>query len=253
MDKKSQIMTRIFLFFSFLVLATASVLAFVLDHDINTLIPFPNYSIPIINTSCAFICLLAFIKTDWHWAQYLVAFVQSISTVLTGYEFLGLFLYSVLIILLFLNGAFKTKPLMKVSFLVSIWFVVNLGLIPFGRMDRMILIYVVSFFYGAFFFYVYTRLSYLLSPLLPASTVKTDIILPTPGSELVLKDYGLTERQIKFVTEYIKEGVSYNYLVEKYYVSLSTVKSEMASIFKIFGVKNKEDLRILLLQYRIQD
>ena len=44
-------------------------------------------------------------------------------------------------------------------------------------------------------------------------------------------------------SDYLMEGVTYKDLVEKYYVSLSTVKAEMARAFKTFGVNNKEDFR----------
>lgn len=252
MFKKSDIVVRVFLFFAFLVLVTASILSFILEPEYRTIIPFPKYSIPVINTSSALLCLLALINPKWHWSQYLICFIQAISTTLTGYEHLGTFIYSALIIILFCNGAFKSKPKLKISIMMSIWILTLLGLIPFG-IPRMILAYAVSFFYGAFYYFIYTKLKTMLSPLLPAASVQSSIELPPPGSEISFKDYGLTERQIKFVTEYIKDGVSYNFLVEKYFVSLSTVKSEMASIFRIFGVKNKEDLRILLLQYRIKE
>ncbi|MDY3887308.1 MAG: hypothetical protein SOZ24_08620 [Treponema sp.] len=41
-------------------------------------------------------------------------------------------------------------------------------------------------------------------------------------------------------------------IIKKFIVSESTVKTEMARIQKQFGVKNREDLRILLLQYELK-
>ena len=69
------------------------------------------------------------------------------------------------------------------------------------------------------------------------------------GSNIFLSDYGLTERQINFVFDYINNGLNYKDLSDKYYVSLSTVKKEFTDIYKIFNVTKLEELHILLLQY----
>lgn len=70
---------------------------------------------------------------------------------------------------------------------------------------------------------------------------------------LKLSDYKLTERQIAFVYGSIKQGATYEALGEKYFVSTSVVKKDMATVCKRFGVKNREALRILLLQYKIEE
>ena len=41
-------------------------------------------------------------------------------------------------------------------------------------------------------------------------------------------------------------------IIKKFNVSESTIKTEMARIQKQFGVKNREDLRVLLLQYELK-
>lgn len=207
-------------------------------------------TIPIINTASALACLLALVKTEWHGLQYAVLFIQAVSTILTGYETLGIFLYSSLIILLFCNRFFVKNRYLKAAVLGGIWLITILGLIPFGW-PRVILAYTTVFFFCTFYYFIYKKMERMLVQLLPPSKVRTSVSLPEPGTQIDLKDFGLSERQIQFVGDYIKCGISYNDLSEKYMVSLSTVKSEMAKAMRQFGVKSKEDMRILLLQYKL--
>ena len=48
------------------------------------------------------------------------------------------------------------------------------------------------------------------------------------------------------------DGKTYEELAIEYHVSTSVVKKDMAAACRLFGVANKEDLRILLLQYKIE-
>lgn len=50
----------------------------------------------------------------------------------------------------------------------------------------------------------------------------------------------------------MNDNLTYDKIANDNYVSLSIVKMEMAQVCKLFGVKNKEDLKILLLQYKIE-
>ena len=93
------------------------------------------------------------------------------------------------------------------------------------------------------------KLSYLL---LPEETVMAAITLPPKGSTLKLSNYELSERQIAFILGSIKQGETYEVLGNRYYVSTSVVKKDMAAACKYFGVANREALRILLLQYKLE-
>ncbi|MBQ1709626.1 MAG: hypothetical protein II032_00720 [Treponema sp.] len=46
------------------------------------------------------------------------------------------------------------------------------------------------------------------------------------------------------------EGLTYEEIADKNNISVSVVKNEMAKCCQVFGVKNREALRLLLLQYR---
>lgn len=88
--------------------------------------------------------------------------------------------------------------------------------------------------------------------MLPDETLTTSITLPLKGSILKLSDYELSERQIAFILGSIKQGETYESLANRYYVSTSVVKKDMAAACKYFGVANREALRILLLQYKLE-
>ena len=64
-------------------------------------------------------------------------------------------------------------------------------------------------------------------------------------------DFGLTKRQINFLKDYMYTKLSYKEIAEKYVVSISTVKKDMTDIFSIFGVQNKNELTLLLSQYKL--
>lgn len=242
---------RNFFIASFIILTTASVLSFILPPETRSIIPIPEFSIPVINTTCAILAFITIFRMDWIHLQYSILLIQTITTTLTGYETLGAFLFTALLIKMFCDGELKKHMMGKIVFISVLWAISILGLYPFG-LARVILTYVALLFFAAFYYYVYIELKTILKPLLPASTVNTATILPEPGETISLSEYGLTERQINFIWDYLMEGVTYKDLVEKYYVSLSTVKAEMARAFKTFGVNNKEDFRVLMLQYKLE-
>ena len=57
---------------------------------------------------------------------------------------------------------------------------------------------------------------------------------------------------IIFIQGTANGGKTYEELAAEYHVSTSVVKKDMAAACRLFGVTNKEDLRILLLQYKIE-
>ena len=243
---------KIMLISAFSVLLTATILSIINDNDIPTVIPFHTTIVPIINGASAFLCLiLLFIKENYR-LQCLILFIQGICTALTGYEVLGAFLYSAMFLLLFVNNFFTTNAKKKVSILVLIWILTVLSLLPFG-FQRFLLEFVISFFFAGFYAYVYKKLEHILSIFIP---VKNDsqIIdkLPERGSKINLEEFGLSERQIKFVKDYLKNKSSYKELSEKYFISTSTVKKDMNDVFTKFNVKNINELYLLLIQFEVE-
>lgn len=109
-----------------------------------------------------------------------------------------------------------------------------------------------SLFFFAFYFYVYKKLETLLIPLTTAIPQNPNIKLPPKGTSLHLSNYGLTERQIDLVMEYISSQKSYSQLANQFRVSTSTVKKDMSEVFEKFQVQNLKELHILLLQYFVK-
>ena len=241
---------RIFLIFSFIILMIATVLSFILPAETRSVIPYPKIIIPFINTICTILCFLTIFKMNWYMLQYAILFIESICTILTGYELLGIFLYSAFLIKLFVNGFFVKKLFPKIFILILIWLITILGLIPFG-FERVILSYASLCFFCTFYLHIYKKMENDLIRYMPPVPVKSEIKLPPYGEKLYLSDYNLSDRQNKFLMEYLKNGKSYKSMAEIFIVSESIIKTEMSRIQRKFGVKNREDLRVLLLQYEV--
>lgn len=238
-------------FFGFIVLLVASILSIILDPCHITIIPFAKISIPIINSLCTLFCLyLLLFKPTFYIGQCIVLIVQSVTTTLTGYEILGTFLFFAAALILFCEGFFKTNLKEKIYILASFWFITTLGIIPFGW-SRFVLALAVFLFFGGFYVFIYSKLKDLLNPLLPQNMVNCSIDLPPKGSRIILSNFGLNERQINILKNYMETKDSYSKLAYNICVSVSTVKREMADVLKIFGVRNINDLYILFLQYEI--
>lgn len=249
---------RVMCFFAFLVLLCAAVMSYKHPREKQTVIPNQNVTVFVINSVSAAIALALTFKPSVWQAQVSLLFIQAVSTTLTGYNTLGTFLYSAFIILCFANGFFKTKVRLKITCILVAWIAVLVGYgyyaLQWGTRGVMYIHISVatSLFFFAFYFYVYKKLETLLVPLVPVKPLKSDIKLPLKGTTLHLSKYGLTERQIDFVMEYLVSQKTYKELANQFFVSVSTVKKDMTEVFEIFNVQNIKDLHILLLQYFVE-
>ena len=234
-------------------LSVAAIISFILDAETKTILPYSRIIIPIVNTISAFSALMYFIFPQKKLIAYLIMLVQGIFTMITGYETLGIFLFTALAILAFCNGDLRKSFWLKIAIFFPIWFLSLLGVIPFG-LHRFILAFTESILFITFYFCIYKKLAKLLAPISPVfSTIKEiKIQLPEPGSKVFLCDYDLNERQRKFIFDNLNLKSNYHELSEKYYVSISTVKKEMVDAFDKIGVRNLEELRLLLTQYDVQ-
>lgn len=258
-SKKIITPARVMCFLAFVVLVAASVMSYNHTPKQVPVLPKPEYTVFCINVITAVFCgILVFFPHNWK-CQCSILLIQSISTALTGYEVLGTFLYAALSILLFVNGFFKTHIKEKIHIIGFIWAFVMVGYGVFcirnedslhKGVQRMLLEITISVFFFGFYYYVYKKLEALLVTLVPAKPViNPDLNLPKIGSELKLSNYGLTERQVNLVLEYLSTQNNYEALGEKFFISKSTVKKDMTEVFNKFGVCNLKDLHILLLQY----
>ena len=237
----------------FIILTAAAVISFLIEAEHKTILPFPEISVPAINTASAIAALIYFIFPHFKWLAYGIMLIQGISTMITGYETLGIFLFTALGIFSFCNGDLRTNFKLKISLFLTTWFASLFGILPFG-IARFILSLAESVLFITFYFCIYKKLAKLLAPISPVLDAITDIKinLPEPGKTIYLCDYDLNERQQKFIYDNIKFKSNYHDLSEKYYVSPSTVKKEMVNAFNKIGVKNLEELRLLFMQYEVE-
>ena len=166
---------------------------------------------------------------------------------------IGTSMFCIGIVICFVNGEFAVNRRRKVLMLsvywvliiITIWPVLGFAFVIFEILGTLFGLTVCVALYQK----LEGKLSYLL---LPDETITTAITLPPKGSTLKLSDYELSERQIAFILGSIKQGETYEALANRYYVSTSVVKKDMAAACKYFGVTSREALRILLLQYKLE-
>lgn len=236
---------RILAICSLLILSVAFALSLILEPDAQTWIPFPRISIRIINGLCAALCLVLIVNPEIKWIELSILCAQSFFTIWTGYETLGIFLYSAFVFLLFCYGFFKRHFKRRVLLLILFWIIELLGVIPHG-IPRTILAYVTAFFMLAFYYMAFNSLKIFLAPLLPVQDESAKIkLLPTEG-KINLNRCDLSELELKLLIDFLEENATYEQLGQKHNMSTSTVKKYMSKVLKTFGVKNNIELRTLL-------
>ncbi len=206
-----------------------------------------------INGLSLIIGIIFIFNPHWFLLLYSILFVQSLFLVFIGFEAVGIFMYVFLNMLLFCKGFFKTYFRLKIAFSFGIWGLVLFSLISFGW-NRVCFGAVISIFVFCIYMCIYYLLKDEISYFLPGiniSKTESACVLPEKGSSLCLQELGLTERQCGCIKACLKGSESYKEIGERYCVSESAIKKEMADLFRFFGVKNREMLRILLSQYKI--
>jgi len=180
---------------------------------------------------------------------------ESAHLVFTGYHHIGTFIYASSLLLLFVMG--YAKNYFRIKHIVAATFWVMLLSTLFYREDginefffSLCLFAFVSAIYFCAFQMVRDQLNFLVGEV-KVPGLDATVELPEKGSELILKNYGLTERQIACVHFTIDSDYNYKTIANELITSESTVKKDMQDLYRIFGVKNREMLRLLLLQYKI--
>ncbi|AEE17425.1 helix-turn-helix transcriptional regulator [Treponema brennaborense] len=219
----------------------------------QSFIPYTETVTPCVNGFCTVLSLILIFKPNKRILLYVILVIQSVYNVCTGFDLLGLFLFAFLNLVLFCKGYFKTRAKLKTTLIGTGWILTLTTLIPFG-IERFIFAVSTSIFMFAAYVYIYYLLSDKLSYLLPDVNVckmKAACTLPEPGKILNLRALGLTERQRRCVEACLQDSISYKTLADTHYVSESTIKKDMTDICRLFGVKNREMLRFLLVQYKV--
>ncbi|MCQ2592857.1 MAG: hypothetical protein MJ188_08740 [Treponema sp.] len=242
---------RVVSFIGFLFLTVAFLGCYVMNGDPNSIIPNDRIVLLFIHSTCA---LASLVNTFFpkRITELSILIIESVFTIVTNYEMLGIFFFYNAIILILLDNLFKKRPKKLLILLFIIHFVDILLMFTHGW-ARTFIAFFTSFYFFAFYAWVYSLLRQKLSCLIPTQITNNSSLANTPkGSVVKLSDYNLSERQIAFILDYLKNCCNYKALSEKYNVSHSTVKHEFSEVFKVFNVERIEDLKILLLQYQIE-
>ena len=242
-----------------LYILNAGMMAFVMVLNINvaipyvSVIPYMNLIKAALNAFCMCLSIILIFHPEKKLLTYIVFFVEAGNAALVGFLGIGTSLFCIGIVLCFINGEFAVNRKKKVIILSVYWMIVIITIWPVLGFTFVIFEILGTLFGLSACATLYQKLEGKLSYLLlPNETVTAAITLPPKGSTLKLSDYDLSERQITFILGSIKQGETYETLGNRYYVSTSVVKKDMAAACKYFGVTNREALRILLLQYKLE-
>ena len=242
-----------------LYILNAGMMAFAMVLNINVAIPYvsviPYMSLikAALNAFCMCLSIILIFHPEKKLLTYIVFFVEAGNAALVGFMGIGTSLLCVGIVLCFINGEFAVNRKKKVILLGIYWLLVTITIYPVLGFTFVIFEILGTLFGLTTCAVLYQKLEGKLSYLLlPNETVTAAITLPPKGSILKLSDYELSERQIAFILGSIKQGETYEALGKRYYVSTSVVKKDMAAACKYFGAANREALRILLLQYKLE-
>lgn len=216
--------------------------------------PYSNIVIPLINGSCTILAVIFFIFPQKILFAPVIMIIQAMTEVWTGYVTLGTFIFSFGIVFMFAQGYGRTYLKLKGVIVLCFWIIV-LTAVAFenGFLDYLYEVGVYLFAYASYFT-IYKLLSDKLNYLIEDISVPDcvpELALPKKGEILHLKELGLSERQISCIHYTVESTWSYKRISEVLKTSESTIKKDMLELYKLFGVKNREMLRLLLFQYKI--
>lgn len=218
------------------------------------LYPFFAEITPYVNGLCALVSLAFCFIPTYTTILAAIMLIQAVQDVLTGFYILGTFIYAFCLVIMFCLGYGRGHFKQKVAIALLIWLVVITTLIPKYGLSQFFFAFGISIFAGASYVSIYRILSDQLSYLVYDVAVpdcRPEIALPEKGSTLDLHKLNLTERQITCIHYTLDSTWNYKKIANVLCTSESTVKKDMQDLYRLFGVKNRELLRLLLIQYKI--
>lgn len=243
---------RLMIFFAAIVQIIGFIISITIEDFQNSIVPYAEKTIPIVNISGALVCIFLFIFNKYKLLQSVVSFVQGIFMALNSQLFLGTFLYSLGVALLFCNEYLKTKTSRKLITILIIW-VLSTAIIIKTNIYHFLMIQAYSLFLGSMYIHIYRTVKKSVLSLFPISEKSiSSIKLPKVGTVLNLKDYELSDRQILITQNFMTSHSSYKELADQIITSESTIKKDMIEIQKKLGVRNLQELSILLSLYKVQ-
>lgn len=227
------------------------------DHEPFTssiLYPFTNYLVPLANTICLISTILYLLIPTQIWFIFFLFILETVNLMLTGFQSIGIIIYVNAFAFFCASGNAKTYFKQKAIIAGLFLFIL---MIPTyftnGIYDFLYYNVFAAFLTSCFailYFMLQDKLKYLFADI-NVPDLKPEIELPPTGSVLSLKSLGLTKRQIACINYTLNTSYNYKKIADELITSESTVKKDMQDLYKLFGVKNREMLRLLLVQYNI--
>ena len=242
---------------SFAAVATFNNFANGVDHDPFTqsiLYPYTNVLVPATNLFTLIATIVYLFIPKQIWLLFFLYLLETVNLMLTGFPRIGITLY-VNFFAFFCAGGFA-KRYFKTKAAIAGTFLLLLILANYNSTTIYDLVFYIAFAafemgcYILLYFILQERLSFLFTEV-EVPGIKPVVKLPPRGSSLNLQELGLTERQISCIKYTLNTNYNYKKIAEELITSESTVKKDMQDLYKIFGVKNRELLRLLLVQYTI--
>ncbi len=239
--------------FIFLVIAALCSIIFQEEWANITIIPYHNIIIPATNILSAIICFCVFLFPKKEILLYFILLLETILASLTGLEAIGVFLFTIFIILFYFSNFPSEKRKKKLILIFYLVFTIVLsGSIVYGKARFPIAVGCTYFFASAIYCIILTyknKLQTILPLIQQELYISKDISLPKTGEVMHLKDYDISERQRMILYEVIVNNKTYGEIAIKNNLSLSLVKKDMTGILEYFGCKNASSLKIVLNQF----
>ena len=254
MKKNSVKAERVVSIAGFVFLVIAAIAGFAFDGDKSSFLEYLAPTEIIIPYTHVFCAALAFVSILFpnYFIMVAIFIIESILTIFTHYDMLGIFFFYAAIILLLVKEIFTRKHTPIIVILFIIHYLSLLGTLGRGWKYTAIS-YGYSVFCMVFYIWIYKILRRKFSCYIPSNISENNSIPGVrKGDHLKLSEYGLTETQAQFVLANIHENLSFKDISSKFYVSISVVKHEFVKVYKIFSVDNLFELRMLLLQYQLE-
>ena len=247
--ERANIYHRLMIFFGLITVTTAAVIGVFFGEHCSYYIPYSNKFIPIIHILCTIGTIIMLIKPSLLPLQAFILEIESIVCCMSNFGEIGLILFTVLVVTLYLNLFFDKNTKLKIFLMFTIWVIQDLITFPFGTV-RFFMLTSLSTFFCFFMIYFYSKIE-IKKGTVKFYDSKRHKNLPPPGSDLYINNFDLTDRQIKLLQKFLSGIENYNQLKEEIRYSLSTVKREMTIICQKFGTANIIELKHLLSQYKI--
>lgn len=249
---KKVLYERLMILFAEIVQVFGFIISITIEDFSKSYVSYFDFIVPVVNISCASICFFLVIFPKFRFLQSVVLFIQGIVMTLNNLIFLGVFLYSFGIALLYCYGYLKSKCNIKITVCMILLYI---SFLPIYFKSNFYFFMAIA--YSLFLLFSYSHIYLIvkdnLFELFPFLADKiSEVNLPEPGGTVNLASYGLSDRQINLVKKYKKGKVSYKLLADDFKTSESTIKQEMSKICKFLGVKNIEVLLFLLQQYEVE-